>query len=472
MRRSIQVCVVAAAALAPLACGAVTAWVADAPAAHVVGVAPPRRPDIVLITIDALRADHLSVNGYKRLTTPAIDVFARGAVTFTQAIAQAPYTKASIASLMTGLYPSVHGTVTGSVPFPEAMTGHLQTTPLATDVLPSRLTTLAEALHEAGYRTVGLTANPFLSEWFGFNQGFERFTFFAGPDFLDGQRLVDAALDAAAGERSRPLFLWVHLMEPHSPYAPPPFTARAFALDGPIQPIAPDLEIPFWLVPGQPRDLREYVVRYDEEIAAVDVDVDVLLRGLRELRDSSNMVVVLTADHGEQFLDHGGWEHSTTLYDELIRVPLVIDAPGLAPRNLDTQVQLVDLYPTLLALAGLQMPGCVSGTSLSSVLAGAAGAEPEARPAFAEIAGSQRAVRSRGWKLTVFNDGRRQLFDLEHDPGERTNVADAEPTKLIELRRELDRILALAQGHQTAAETGRIDPTILQRLRSLGYSAR
>ena len=121
-------------------------------------LAPPaaRRPDIVLVTIDALRADHLSSYGYQQFTSPAIDAFARRAARFTNAIAQAPYTKASIASIMTGQYPSAHKTVTASVPFPETMTGHLTTAPITTDVLPPAMTTLAEALGAGGYQILGV----------------------------------------------------------------------------------------------------------------------------------------------------------------------------------------------------------------------------------------------------------------------------------------------------------------------------
>ena len=189
--------------------------------------ATPRvQPDILLVTIDALRADHLSSYGYERLTSTAIDDFARGAVRFDNAIAQAPYTKASVASIMTGLYPSSHKTVTASVPFPETMTGHPTTAAIVTDILPAAVTTLAEGLHDAGYRTLGYTANPFLSEAFGFAQGFDRFRFYPGPDFAGAERLVADALDAVRlAKPAGPLFVWVHLMEPHSPYGPPPWTA-------------------------------------------------------------------------------------------------------------------------------------------------------------------------------------------------------------------------------------------------------
>ena len=210
-----------------------TARTALEPPAPVVLGPPQPRPDILLVTIDALRADHLSSSGYDRLTTPAIDAFAQTAVRFTSAIAQAPYTKASVASLMTGLYPSTHKTVTTSVPFPETMTGHPATAPILTDVLPASVTTLAEVLRSAGYRTAGFTANPFLIEAFGFSRGFDRFQFYPGGDFAGGDRLVADAVDAArASDPRQPLFTWVHLMEPHSPYTPPPFTAGMFAVTG------------------------------------------------------------------------------------------------------------------------------------------------------------------------------------------------------------------------------------------------
>src|SRR6185369_12094371 len=163
--------------------------------------------------------------GYEQFTSPAIDSFSRRATRFTTAIAQAPYTKASIASIMTGQYPSAHKTVTASVPFPETMTGHLTTAPILTDVLPASMTTLAEALRAGGYQTLGFTANPFLIEAFGFARGFDRFRFYPGGDFARGDRLVADAVEAARdADRRRPLFTSVHFMEPHSPYTPPPLT--------------------------------------------------------------------------------------------------------------------------------------------------------------------------------------------------------------------------------------------------------
>lgn len=428
---------------------------------------PAQRPDIVLVTVDAARADHFSGYGYPRLTTPAIDAFGRGSVVFTQAIAQAPYTKASVASLMTGLYASAHKTITTTVPFPDAMTGHPTTPPVSTDVLPAAATTLAERLHAGGYRTIGFTTNPFLIASFGFAQGFDEFTFIPGPDFLGADRAVAAALDLVGSDQASPLFLWIHFMEPHSPYTPPAWTREMFHVAGPPVAIPPTVDVPAWLLPGSPRDLRLYDARYDEELAAADVAFDVLVRELNDARRGRDTAIVLTADHGEQFLDHGGWEHSDTLYDELIHVPLIVRIPGVPPAVVSDQVELVDVYPTLLELAGVDGPAGLPGQSLRHAI----GQPEEDRLAFTEIAGAQYGLRAEGWKLIAFNDGRQQLFDLKRDTHEQDDRSAAEPNRVRAMRRVLDRVLAEAirTGHGIRRETTPVDPAAVERLRALGY---
>jgi arylsulfatase len=456
------VCAVALAASPPALRGAVQT-------AGLPVLRPARgRPDIVLVTIDALRQDHLSSYGYRRLTTPAIDRFGRSAVTYTRAITPAPYTKAAIASLMSGLYPSSHKAVTATASFVESMTGHLAAPATRTDVLSSKIVTLAERLRAAGYHTLGFTGNPFLIESFGFAQGFDRFQFFPGDDFAGANIIVASALEQVKRSPPQPLFLWLHLMEPHSPYAPPPWTARTFPPAGPAVRLPPSAPPPAWLLKGSPSDLRLYEEAYDEEILAVDTTFDTLLRGLRDLRDPAAAIVVVTADHGEQFLDHGGWEHSDQLYDELIRVPLVIKAPGVAPATIDVQVQLLDLYPTLLEYAVVDPPSDLPGRSL-------AGAGPlESEPAFSEIAGSQYAVRTDDWKLIIGADLQPRLFDLEADAGEHHNVAALHPAELDRLRRLTNRWLtaSLERGAGIQPEAAVVSARILERLRALGYVGR
>lgn len=429
-----------------------------------------QRPDIVLVTIDALRADHLSAYGYRRLTSPAIDRLARHGVLFTNAITQAPYTKAAIATLMSGLYPSVHKTVTATVPLDEALSGHPSTTPLSTDVLPSGITTLAEALQDAGYRTIGFTANPFLIETFGFAQGFDVFEFYPGADFAGADRLIDGALTAVQESSGDPIFLWVHVMEPHSPYVPPHWADGMFALDGSPQPI-PDIHaVPAWLLPGTPNDLRLYERNYDGEIAAADAGVDTLVRGFAQIRNGANMVTVLTADHGEQFLDHGGFEHNTTLYEELIHVPLVLSAPGVRAAVVATPVELLDLYPTLLGFAGAEPSEDLPGRDLRRVIAGAG----TSRPVFAENYGAQTAVRVDEWKMIRHADGREELYSLRADPHEQHDIAVSQPERTAQLRSLLAGHAAAAQDRakRIQSEHAPVNRRVLERLRALGYVGR
>lgn len=428
---------------------------------------PAVRPDIVLVTIDALRADHVGAYGYPRLTTPAIDAFMRRHVRFANAIAQAPYTKASIASLMTGLYASAHGAVTTSVPFVETMTGHAKN-PILTDVLSPSTPTLASLFRIAGYRTIGLTANPFLIEDFGFGQGFDAFQFYPGGDFATAQHLVSDGIETARTTPvTQPMFLWLHLMEPHSPYTPPPLTAGMFKPTGGPEPIRDPSGIPPWLLPGSPNDRRQYISAYDDEVAAADVAFDTLIREIHSIRLGRAAVVVLTADHGEQFLEHGGWEHSSNLYDELIKVPLGIQVPGVPARTVDEQVQLIDLFPTLLELADADVPSN-SGRSLRPLFRGHA----DARIAVSEVVASQYAVRDRGFKLIESSAGREQLFNLSTDPAEQHDISATNPARVAAMRTDLHRVLAraLGTGRTIHHDTAPIDPALAERLRALGYA--
>jgi len=259
-------------------------------------------------------------------------------------------------------------------------------------------------------------------------------------------------------------------MEPHSPYAPPEWTRGMFPPTGQPRPLPPDMSVPAWLLKGSPRDLRLYEESYDEEIAAADIAFDVLLRDFGDLRDGDNAIVVVTADHGEQFLDHGGWEHNDVLYDELIHVPLLIAAPNAAPHVVKAQVQTVDLYPTLLELGQAEVPPGVAGRILGPLLAGAG----ESAPAFSEVAGVQYAVRVDDWKLIVRSDGRQELFDLRRDPHEQHDALAGEPAKAALLRRMIDRYIAdaMARGRAIGKENAPVDPRILERLRALGYLGR
>jgi arylsulfatase A-like enzyme len=423
---------------------------------------------IVLITIDALRADHLGIYGYSRPTSPYIDSFAREAVVIEDAIAQAPYTKASVASLMTGLYPDAHKAFTVSTTVADVMDGHVGSALPATDILPASVTTLAEALKAHGYATTAITTNPYLIADFGFSQGFDRFDFLAEDGFATAEQALGQALATITSE-DRPHFVWVHLMEPHSPYAPEELFRRALPPLLPSRPIPSDVVVPSYLAERRSSDVRVYESLYDAEIRTVDAAVGCFLSALRARPAWLNTVVVLTADHGEEFLEHGGLEHNSTLYDELIRVPLLIRAPGLEPRYLDAQVQLVDVLPTLVGLAGARVPDAIQGRDLRPLLRGEA---VPAQPALSARVGELYAVRTREWKLIAGPDRRRELYALARDPAEQHALAP--PPRIAAMEQMLESMLAdaIRSGSAIASESGPVSEDTRRRLEALGYLQR
>jgi arylsulfatase len=426
------------------------------------------RPHIILITIDALRADHLGVYGYDRPTSPAIDAFASDAVVVSEAIAQAPYTKASMGSLFSGLFPTTHKAHSTSPSFHQVMTGRAGTPALpATDILPNEIETLAEVLQAAGYATIGFSTNPHLISEFGFAQGFERFKFFAGGTFAPAAEVVRETIAAVDARDSRPLFVWLHMMEVHSPYQPPEQYRTLFPPRTPPEPIDPAV-IPPWIRVGDSTDLHLYEALYDADVRTADAAVGDLLAGVRSRGLWDRAVIVLTADHGEEFMEHGGMEHNRTLYDEMLRVPLIVRLPGRAPARVEAQVQLVDLFPTLAGLAGAQVPPGLHGADVLPVLEGRARGDTYA---YAEIVGQRYALRGGRYKLISSLSGRPELFDLKVDPKERQNLADRDAPRAAEMERRLRRIVdrAVEDGQRIRARLAPVEPGIYERLKALGY---
>ena len=217
--------------------------------------------DIILVTIDALRADHLGVYGYDRPTSPNLDAFAATSVVVRDHIAQAPYTKASIASLFTGLFPTSHKTYTMSRAVQETMAGHVEGVLPVTDVVDPQLWTLARALSAAGYETVALNTNPFLLKEFGFASGFDDYRFMsAGETLAAASDVVASALERIDRRTpGKPLFLWLHVMEPHTPYSAPAAVQKLFPPGRPARMVPADA-LPVWFGADASRDARVYAV--------------------------------------------------------------------------------------------------------------------------------------------------------------------------------------------------------------------
>ncbi len=349
--------------------------------------------DIVLLTVDALRADHLGAYGYPRPTTPSLDALAQAGARFDAAYCPTPHTSYSIASLMTGKYMR----------------------PLVALGLGDDSDTWAALLRRYGYRTAAFYPPAvFFIDGERFQGMHERgldFEYrkeeFASPEL----RAKQVGEYLASAPRDKPLFLWVHFFEPHEPYV-----AHA--------------EHPFGATD---------VDRYDSEIAAADDGIGAIVREVRVSRPGA--VVLATADHGEEFGEHGGRYHGTTVYEEQVRVPLLVDGPGVAAGTIGSVVQTIDLLPTVLSALGIPRPARLRGRDLGPLLAQASkGAAGDPGLAFAET--DDYTLLARGDSRLVC--GRRAaacaLYDRARDPDETHDVAAERPQDARDLRRALTTI--------------------------------
>jgi len=462
------------------------------------GPAEQRHPDVLLVVLDTVRADHCSSYGHPRETTPRLDALAEVGVVFEEVTAAAPWTWPSHASLFTGESPWVHGA--HLVPPSRASASALAQFGMSVGSLREDLPTLAERFAAAGYRTVALVVNQWLDPGLGLLRGFETATLLESD-----ARLIEAAAREMARPDERPLFLFVNVMSAHSPFreGPGPWALadRSF--------LDPD-SAPGWVRPYLTRDLPRGVhlsqiaggdattgvVRFAAgELAIPAADLEKLrtlyAAGVRGadfvlgrvlapwIARSPESIVAVTSDHGEAFGEHGALDHRATLYPEVLRVPLVVAAPGRLPAGdrVATPVRLQDLHPTLLELAGLGRPaGSFAGRA-------SGGPEPEPvvaaawpDPVWAEHAGSRfgrewRLFRRGDWALLMPLDEPRaaELYHLPTDPGMQRDRAAREPERLAALTREAAARLGAGEQSVATAPLAIPDP-VAARLRRLGYA--
>jgi len=333
---------------------------------------PP--PHVVLVCIDTLRVDHTSVGGYERATTPALERIAAEGTTFERHFANAPWTKPSVATILTGLLPPAHGAQWGD--YDAAAAGR------PVDVLPEGFDTLPEVLGRRGYATHAYVTNTTLSENLGFAQGIERFETIRPT--LQGDEEAVARTKFALDEASGPTFVWCHLMAPHNyqhrPH-PPVFKTRGRTRVRSREPNAGTLIGHYRL-----RTKERAVDVYDHSILFADAQIDNLFDHVR--REHPNTLLIVTSDHGEEFGEHGGWLHGRTLYNEMLRVPLVVWGPGVdAGRVVRELTSSIDLFPTIVAATGAEPPAGLQGRSLWAT-------GDRARDVYAELGNAHGAKRA------------------------------------------------------------------------------
>lgn len=449
----------------------------------VAACAPDERPDrlnLLLISLDTLRADHLSCYGYERLTSPVIDALAAGGVQFEQTRSHSPKTGPSHMSLMTGLLPDAHGVANLDAADNRRLSPNVPT--------------LARLLGDAGWRTAAFHGGGHLSQELGFDDGFERFE---GPGGVEGN--VAKALDAMAQWKQEPFFLFVHTYEVHDPYLPPePYRGRfldpgyegrvTYTREGLKSATGNDWEKQhelFWLrVDEQSEADRDRLVDlYDAGIAFADAQVGLLLAGLEDLGLAEDTLVVLVSDHGEQFLEHGEYLHNA-MYEELLQVPFVLSVPprraravppaSLVGRRVQAPVQLIDVLPTLLALMEVEAPGHLQGRSLLPLIRGEELAAPDGFSTWPRA--RQWALTHEGYKLIrrEGEDGQatHELFELSADAGERRDLAAQDPARVEALSERLLALRELCRGYLSSLESGAevvLDDETRKSLEALGY---
>jgi arylsulfatase A-like enzyme len=467
----------------------------------VVSRSPKARPNILMYVVCTLRPDHMSLYGYGRETTPFLKKLGASAMVFEDAQAQAPWTKPSVASLLTSLHASAHGLVND------------------TDTIPKGAATLAEQLRGAGYVTASIVANPFAGRTSGLDRGFDYMM-----EYPVVQRnrtdAIDRGTDSAAinkailpwieRHRDEPFFLYVQSTDPHAPYRPPAEFESRFA--------NPRETAEFNKHYGMLRDIRAYgggatvsraemrakgidpetyirraVDRYDAEIAHNDRNIELLVNKLKEAGALDNTLIVFASDHGEEFWEHGYGAHGHSLYQELIHTALLFWNPRLlgAARRIKEPVQLIDVMPTLLELVNVKLPEGIQGQSLVPLLKGqkftrrapvmasklalpkakVGGGVPE------NLTDSYARIDS-GWKVIFRAQADRaklpeaELYDRRSDAGDRKNIASQKPelvnkmtpqiTEWVDVQKQVRRQLG-------PGGTSKMDAQTLERLRSLGY---
>lgn len=438
---------------------------------------PPERPtgrqNVVMILVDTLRADHTSLYGYRRPTTPFLEKFAAQGTVFRQARSQASCTFPSVNSILSGRHPAIY------LGQPDGKQGFLEGVP-----------TLQGLLRQAGYRTIAVSSSTVVRKnpgphnlGGGFDPGFDVFD--ESCLFKRAPCVSERSLRLVEGG-SAPFFLYAHYLDPHSPYDPPgPFErrftrrenqVRKFVRRGDLGPVRS-----FLREGGKPVELTEVekrhaVALYDEDVLTVDDGIRRLVEGLAERGLLRNTLVVVLSDHGEEHFDHGGIYHCSTTYDELVRTPLVIVGPGVGPGVVHSAVQNLDVLPTILEWVDLPLPSePLEGTSRAALLrrprrsSGGLASDQIGTLAFS-AQHVWRSVTDGRFKLVLDLENRgARLFDLAADPGEREDVATLNRPEFRRLHTALVAHLVATEGGVGDERSMKAMDESLRQLKALGY---
>jgi len=443
-------------------------------------IALRNKPNVILIMVDALRADRLNCYGYRPRTSPNIDALAADAIRFETCITQSSWTRPSTATLFTALYPSSHQAI------------------FKPDMLPEPVVSLAELMTAGGYFALGFANNVNIAPIFNFGQGFDQYIFlkphyfFKSPEsgfqlagynqlrlirerffskakhvyhyYQDAQVVNKNVLSWLEKVQNSRFFLFVHYMETHDPYFVHPYNNVGYARVSNPNP--------------NPSVAGLFSDTYDGELRFVDQALGELWRWLKDHGLYQDALIVLTSDHGQEFYEHGGWWHGTTLYEEQIHVPLVVKLPGQKEAGTVDQrvVRTLDIAPTILALTDISSHPSMQGQSFL-------GTEGKSWTGVEDVFSEEDhegnvvlSLRTRNFKLIQANPNNPRglppvaVFNLTEDPWEKNNLAQEQSELVDVMQPRLEEKLALAQGGAVARQEREIDEATQERLKSLGYT--
>ena len=418
----------------------------------------PEPRHLILVSLDTVGAKHLGAYGHGRPTSPNLDAFAAEGVLFENAIAPAPWTLPSHASLLTGLYPGRHGAVT------------------AESSMPADVPTLAGLLSAHGFASAAFVNAIFMAESFGFSQGFDTYELLPEDQSARGaaSKISNRALAWLEEQRERRIFLFVHYFDAHSDYRSLPrfermLDARRNRVDGTTEQL---LEVIRGELELRPDDIEALEHLYDAGIRQLDHDLGRFFAELAARGWLEDSLVVVTSDHGEEFMEHGRVLHTRSHYDELLRVPLLFHAPTL-PRGvrIAAPVSLVDVAPTVSGLLGVPFPAGSDGRDLRPLWESPESPRSD-RLIFTEGGPSHkhdsyRSARDRRHKLWIdLKTGQRELYDWREDPGEKRDILSERPEVAERLGAAIEARSARQRGTPASLE---LSPETEERLRRLGY---
>lgn len=438
-------------------------------------------PNVIIILTDCLRADHLSCYGYGRNTTPNIDQFAKDAVIFSQAISQSSFTKSSIASVFTSKNPYQHGVYSGSRKDTKDN--------IVSDVLSEEETTLAEILLQNGILTAAWLQQGHLKSYMGFDQGFVAYDDEGGPVAKIHRRVLQWA--RRIGKKNQ-FFAYLHNVDLHDPYRPqPPYDT----MYGVYSDVNSRLDFANWSaclqairqkkITLEKDDVDQLIAYYDGLVTYIDHQIGVLLEELRRAGLYDNSLIIVTADHGDGFMEHGFISHTITLYDELIRVPMILKFPQsrFGGQIVKNQVRMIDVMPTILDLLNIRIDNKLEGFSLLNYLDESRKKDKSIyfpKYAISEVAYSGGyplvSIRTETLKYlhlrnseehALYQTENDELYDLRVDPLEQNNIIDSKPVEAERFRR-MALEMAMERKKKDVQEIP-LDKNTIKQLKALGY---